>query len=128
MPEEEEKKSGNGKHSDWTKIAGAIAGAVLLGLQGVNLSEITHGNQNGEKRMETLQQLLVISKNIDASLKNQTRMLQHDEQSEANQKVILDTIHKAIDERRNLLQQNLEELRKQGRALPSPSPTPSSTP
>ena len=122
MPEEE-KKSGNGKHPEWTKIAGAIAGAVLLGLQGVNLSEISHGNSNGDKRMETLQQLLVISKSIDASLNNQTRMLQHDEQSEENQKVILDTLTKAINERRSLLQQNLEELKRQGRSTPSPSPS-----
>jgi hypothetical protein len=113
MAEDEEgKKTGNGKHSDWTKVAGTIAGAVLLGLQGINLSEINHGNHNGEKRMETLQQLLVISKNIDASLKNQTRMLEHDEQSEANQKVILDTINKAINERRDLLQKNLDLLQK----------------
>ena len=87
MPDEEKKSTG--KSTDWTKIVGAVAGGVLLALQGANLSEVSHGNSNGEKRMETLQQLLVISKNIDASLKNQTQMLEHDEQSASNQKVIL---------------------------------------
>jgi hypothetical protein len=93
----------------WTKIVGGVVGVILLGLQGVNLSEISHGNENGQKRMQILEQLLDISKNIETSLQNQNKMLEHDSRSFDNQQKILETLTTAINERRDLLKQNLEE-------------------
>jgi small-conductance mechanosensitive channel len=109
----------------WTKIAGGIVGVILLGLQGVNLSEVTTGNENGSKRMQLLEQLLVISRDMEKALENQTKilengaeMLNRDEASLKNQGEIILTLKKAIDERRDLLQQNLEEMKKGKREGP----------
>jgi hypothetical protein len=87
----------------WTTVGAGIAGGILLALQGINLSEIGHVSDDGQKRMEVLQQLVTISKDIDASLKNQNQMLAHDDQSFQNQKEILETLKKAIEERREQL-------------------------
>jgi hypothetical protein len=107
-------KSSNGKHAtDWGKILTGCVGALILGLQGVNLSELGSVGAGGEKRQALLEQLIVISKDIEKSLDNQGKMLDHDSRSFENQQRILETLTKAIDERRDLLQQNLDELKKQ---------------
>ena len=111
-------KSGNGKHTDWSKIVTGALGVILLGMQGVNLSEIGQVGAGGEKRQALLEQLIVISHDIEISLKNQNQMLEHDNKSFENQQQILDTLTKAIDERRDLLQKNLDELKK-----PAPAAT-----
>jgi hypothetical protein len=98
-----------------TQILTVAAGALVLGLQGVSVSEISHGNSNGEKRMEMLEELLKISKSIETSLENQNKMLSHDEESISNQTQIIQTLKDAIRERREWLKQN---------PTPSPSPTP----
>jgi hypothetical protein len=103
----EEKKS-----TDWSKIVTGALGVIILGLQGVNLSEIGQVGAGGEKRQALLEQLIVISKDINTSLTNQSKMLEHDNRSFENQQQILDTLTKAINERRDLLQQNLDELKK----------------
>jgi hypothetical protein len=51
----------------------------------MNLSEVNHGNQAGQKRADLLEQILQISTNVDESLKNQTQMLSHDDASLKNQ-------------------------------------------
>lgn len=100
------------KAIDWNKLLTTGLGVILLGLQGVNLSEIGQVGAGGEKRQALLEQLLVISKDINTSLANQSKMLDHDSRSFENQQRILETLTKAIDERRDLLQQNLDELKK----------------
>jgi hypothetical protein len=114
----EEKKSGNGKHTDWGKILTGCVGALILGLQGVNLSELGSVGAGGEKRQALLEQLIVISHDIETSLKNQNQMLEHDNKSFENQQKILETLTSAINERRDLLQKNLDELKNK----PSPGP------
>jgi hypothetical protein len=101
------------KPVDWNKLVTTGLGVVLLGLQGVNLSELGSVGAGGEKRRELLEQLIVISKDIEKSLDNQGKMLDHDNRSFENQQQILETLTKAINERRDLLQQNLDELKKQ---------------
>jgi hypothetical protein len=101
------------KHTDWGKIVTSCVGILILGLQGVNLSELGSVGAGGEKRQALLEQLIVISKDIEKSLENQSKMLDHDSRSFENQQRILETLTKAIDERRDLLQQNLDELKKQ---------------
>ena len=108
------------KHTDWGKIVTGVVGALILGLQGVNLSEIGQVGAGGEKRQVLLEQLIVISKDIEKSLDNQTKMLEHDNRSFENQQQILTTLTGAINERRDLLQKNLDDLKK--KASPSPSP------
>jgi hypothetical protein len=109
------------------KIIAGVAGALVLGLQGVSLSEVSHGNQNGERRMEMLEELLKISKDVDRSLDNQTKLLEtmetsltnqnnilengsknlaNDEESLKQQGQILQTLKDAINERRELLKEN----------------------
>jgi hypothetical protein len=119
------------KHPDWGKIITGVVGALILGLQGVNLSEVAGVSAGGEKRQVLLEQLIVISKDIEKSLDNQTKMLEHDNKNFENQQhlfenqqQILDTLTTAIKERRDLLRQNLEDSRKQANPSPSPSPSP----
>ena len=101
------------KPTDWSKIITSALGVILLGMQGLNLSEIGQVGAGGEKRQVLLERLIVISTNIEKSLDNQSKMLDHDSRSFENQQRILETLTKAIDERRDLLQQNLDELKKQ---------------
>jgi hypothetical protein len=101
------------KHTDWNKIVTSLLGVILLGMQGINLSEIGAVGAGGEKRQALLEQLIVISHDIETSLKNQNQMLEHDNKSFENQQQILNTLTQAINERRDLLQQNLDELKKQ---------------
>jgi hypothetical protein len=103
MTETEKKTS----HLDWGKIASGVVGALILALQGVNLSEIGSSAEQGNKRMEVLQQLLVISKSVDQSLHNQNEILRNgadlitrDNESLKNQTEILNTLKTAIEERR----------------------------
>ena len=115
--------NGNGegkKHTDWGKVLTGCVGALILGLQGVNLSELGSVGAGGEKRQALLEQLLVISKDINTSLTNQSKMLEHDNKSFENQQQILNTLTTAINERRDLLQKNLDELKK---AAPNAAPT-----
>jgi len=109
MAEKENNNNNHSKSKSWVQIAATVAGAIVVGMQGVNFAEISHGNENGEKRMELLQQLLSISKSMDESLKNQNRMLDHDAQSFQNQQQILETLTKAINERRDILLRDLQK-------------------
>ena len=109
------------RHTDWGKIITGVVGALILGLQGINLSELGSVGAGGEKRQVLLEQLIVISKDIEKSLDNQTKMLEHDNRSFENQQQILTTLTSAINERRDLLQKNLDDLKKQ-QASPNPSP------
>ena len=102
----EDEKPPESKTALWAKIGAGVGGGILLALQGVNLSELGHVSNDGQKRMETLQQLLVISKDIDESLKNQNQMLAHDVQSIENQQEILNTLKTAIQERRDQLEKS----------------------
>jgi hypothetical protein len=113
--------------ANWTKIATGVLGAVLLGLQGINLTEVTHGNQNGEKRMQVLEQLLVIGRDTKELLDRQTKMLDNQTQTLQNgvqllkndddafhrQQQILETLKAAIAERKELLEKNLRDAQKQ---------------
>jgi hypothetical protein len=99
--------------TNWTQIIATVAGAVVVGMQGVNFAEISHGNSNGEKRMEILQEVLNISKSMDKSLENQTEilkngtdMLNHDQEQFTLQTQILTTLRDAIKERREQLKQD----------------------
>lgn len=101
---------GNGRRVNWTQIIATVAGAVVVGMQGVNFAEVSHGNANGEKRMEVLQQLLSISQSMDKSLDNQTEILKNgsaqlkrDEDQFRLQTEILGTLRDAIKERREQL-------------------------
>jgi hypothetical protein len=106
--------NGNGKSllsKNLSQILTVGAGALVLGLQGLSVSEINHGNQNGDKRMEMLEELLKISRSVQLSLENQNKMLSHDEESISNQAQIIQTLRDAIKERRDWM-----------RSTPSPSP------
>ena len=116
------------KHpTDWGKIITGCVGALILGLQGVNLSEVASVGAGGEKRQVLLEQLIVISKDIEKSLDNQGKMLEHDNKNFENQQhlfenqqQILDTLTKAINERRELMQKQLEEYKKHETPAPTP--------
>ena len=109
---------------DWGTIVTSVLGAVILGLQGINLSEVSAGNQSGEKRAEMLEQLLALSKSMDDSAHAQTKILQNgatlleqDDKAFARQTQILDTLKAAIAERKVLLQDVLK-------SAPTPEPSP----
>jgi hypothetical protein len=134
MAEKDSDGNGNGKkttHSAlWGKVATGALGALILGLQGVNLSEVAGVSAGGEKRQVLLEQILSLSQDMKQSLENQSRslanqtkilengseILQRDDVSFKNQEEIIKTLKAAIDDRRNLLQQNLDELKKQQKA------------
>jgi hypothetical protein len=115
-----EKANGNGRKStNWPQIVATVAGAVVVGMQGVNFAEISAGNSSGQKRMEVLQQLLQLSRDMDKSLTNQEAlarsnteilkngadMLSHDQDQFKLQTEILGTLRDAIKERRELMKQ-----------------------
>jgi hypothetical protein len=100
----------------WIKIAGSILAAAVLGLQGLNLSEVTNGNHAGQKRADLLEQILQLSKDMKQSLDNQTKILENgtkllegDDKSFKQQGEILNTLQKAIEQRDRLLRESLEK-------------------
>jgi hypothetical protein len=109
----------------WVKIGGGVLGAIIIGLQSFNLHQVGIGNDNGLVRTSMLERLLDISTKIDESLRNQTvllqnqtvmlqsdnRMLQDDTILIQKQTEILTTITKAIEDRKELLDQDLKDLR-----------------
>ena len=107
----------------WTKIFGSVLGAAILAMQGINLGETSAGNEAGQKREEILNQVLQIAKDEKTAMSNQTRILQNGADSLVNQAELLRTVKAAIEERRGLLEKNLEDLRESVKH-PPPSPTP----
>jgi hypothetical protein len=116
----------------WMQIGTGVVGAIIVGLQGINLNETGTVAQNGEKRATMLEEILDISKNIETGLKNQTQILQNevqmmqaDDRSLKMQGEILETIKSAISARQELLEHQLQEMREvrdKENAKPSPSP------
>jgi hypothetical protein len=116
----------------WMQIGTGVVGAIIVGLQGINLNETGAVAQNGEKRATMLEEILDISKNIETGLKNQTQILQNevqmmqaDDRSLKMQGEILETIKSAISARQELLEHQLQEMREvrdKENAKPSPSP------
>ena len=114
------------------QIGTGVVGAIIVGLQGINLNETGAVAQNGEKRATMLEEILDISKNIETGLKNQTQILQNevqmmqaDDRSLKMQGEILETIKSAISARQELLEHQLQEMREvrdKENAKPSPSP------
>jgi hypothetical protein len=110
-----------------TQILTIAAGALVLGMQGVNLGELGHVSAKGDERLELLQQLVHISEDTKASVQNQTKILEsletsqinqnsilengskilgNDEKALDNQTEILQTLKAAIEERRELLKKS----------------------
>ena len=103
-------QAANGKNANLTRVLTILAGGAMLALQGVNLSEVASGNAQGNQRMDVLQHLVRISEDqtnlLEASkkiLENGTLELARDEESLTNQTKILNTLNRAIDERREIL-------------------------
>jgi uncharacterized protein HemX len=100
-PENEPKMTTAG----WTKIAASVLGAILVGLQGVNLNELGQVSEQGKQRAEAL-------KGISASLANQTKILEGLEVSIKQNSSILENGSKMLDHDSKSLdnQQRIMEL------------------
>jgi hypothetical protein len=90
----------NGSKSDlWMKIATGVVGALLLGLQGVNISE-TSGQTNLMHRIDTaierqgelITEVNQEGKRIDKALENQQHMIESMETLLNNQQLALDLL------------------------------------
>ena len=105
MSDEEHKPNGH-KTADWTKIIGAIGGALILALQGVNLSE-TSGQTNLMHRIDVAieqQSSLIREVNkegirVDQALENQQKMIESMDNLLHNQNLVLDIMTKQQDKK-----------------------------
>jgi hypothetical protein len=103
-----------GKHSvDWTKILTGALGAALLGLQGINISEVTQVGEQGRQRAialegieKSLENQTAILEGLETSIKqngeilaNGSKMLDSDSQALQNQQKILDLLQKNLEAR-----------------------------
>ena len=102
---------------DWAKVGGAVFGAVLVGLQGMNLSETNAGNAKGAKNGEVLQQLLALTHGMNEGLAKQQLLLSHDDEVFARQDKMLEFLKAASAERQTLLEKALHDN-------PKPAATP----
>jgi hypothetical protein len=113
------------KKTDWNRIVTTGLGVILLGLQGVNLSELGSVGEQGRERAQSLkaieqegQQRAVALAGIEKTLANQGKILEHiDVSIEQNRKILengsqliqADTDQLAYQRKiLDLLQKNLE--------------------
>lgn len=98
----EQKNSGNGHKAEiWTRVITGCAGAALLGMQGINISE-TNGQTNLIERIDRAikQQSDLVKgldqegKRVDQALANQQQMIESMETLLHNQQTALDLLAK----------------------------------
>jgi hypothetical protein len=106
MSDEERKANGHKAADFWTRIIGAIGGALILALQGVNLSE-TSGQTNLIHRIDVAieqQSSLIREVNkegirVDQALENQQKMIEGMDSLLHNQNLVLDIMTKQQDKK-----------------------------
>ena len=96
----EAKKTSAANHS---KIIASVAGAVLLGLQGVNLSEVIGTADLVKRTEEAIERQGVLIKEIDAESRRIEIGLENQKTIIANQTILIDRVNRSIDNQTEML-------------------------
>lgn len=105
MPDEND--SGKEKkpvtRADLSKIVASVAGAVLLGLQGVNLSEVIGTADLVKRTEEAIERQGVLIKEIDAESRRIEIGLENQKTMMANQTILIDRVNQTIDNQTEMI-------------------------